>query len=382
MGLRDVNTGQLGVSGSGDTVNAGGVKIESDFIEIYRAFGDRRLTDYKVGTSSNELYIRPHACGYHQVPNISNISNELQAGIKYDIDTQEYTDTELSLYLPKIIKSYSNSPDGNYARRGDVIIISDSANSWNQFNIILNAYSGQKISRRDSIRLSSHSTVTLTVVQTDSEELEWAIRYDTISGYKSGALIDSTYNFENAVRQDIKIGKVQDFNLVKLILFCDEYSPVTQSVINVSCSEILMLNTGDMTRYAVNETNPIYELDTFIDDDVVYMKVIPKTGNKVQFSIKSIGVIKTRSTERVPVYRRLNIHYGSGGRVQIATSIDWNSRVFTQNTYEFGWYTRYVFNQLNVRYKSGGVVDSKLNFGWVNRDEENQQLNINYTVDG
>lgn len=382
MGLRILNTGELGVSGSGDTVNAGGVKIEADSTELYDVFGDQRLRDiYMDGTSDDELYIRPHATGYYQVPEDGSI--ELKSGFKYDINTQDYTDTNLSIQLPEIIQSYTQvtDTDGNYARRGDIIEISDSANSWGQFNLIIIPYGNQTIEQQSQQIVSSQSTVKLTVIRNDSDVLEWAIRYDPVSGYKSGSLVDKTVQLENALSQDILIGKTTDFNVGKFIIFSDEYSPVTQSIINVESCELVLMNTTDMVRYADTNTSKLFTLTPFITDDEVYLRVNPTSSNLTTFSIKSIGVVKDISTERIPVFRRTNIRYGAGGKVLTQAEINFNTRGSVISTFDFEWLTRFVISSLELNYKSGGEVHSHSNISWEIRTDESNTVSINYDIE-
>lgn len=382
MGLRILNTGELGVSGSGDTVNAGGVKIEDDSTELYDVFGDQRLRDiYIAGTSDDELYIRPHATGYYQVPTNDNI--ELRSGFKYDINTQDYTDTTLSVQLPEIIQSYTQvtDNDGNYARRGDIIEISDSANSWGQFNLILKPHGSQTIEQQSQKIISSRSLITLTAIRNDSGVLEWAIRYDPISGYKSSALLDKTVQLENALSHDILIGKTTDFNVGKFIMFADEYSPVSQSIINVESCELVIMNTTEMVRYADNNTTKLFTITPFITDNEVYVRITPMSSNLITFSIKSIGVVKDISTERIPVFRRTNIRYGAGGKVVNQTQIDFNTRGSVSSTFDFEWLTRFVISSLEIEYKSGGFVYSDNNLSWEIRSDESSTVSINYDIE-
>ena len=64
MGLKRLDTGQISVPGSGDTIHDGGNKLHDNFDELYTQFSDKRLD--RVVKNGTEEWITPHGTGYYQ----------------------------------------------------------------------------------------------------------------------------------------------------------------------------------------------------------------------------------------------------------------------------------------------------------------------------
>lgn len=387
MGRQTLNTGEVGISGTGDTINAGGAKLEHNFKEVYSVFGDRRLEGVlKEGTTDDETWIRPYGTGYYQIPSSDELESPLEIGLRYEINSQDYTDTTLAIHLPEIIETYVGKPvDGSYARRGETIEISDSMGSWGQFPLVLIPSSGQLIEGQSSIMVDRPGNQMRLCVMLINGTLQWKIRFDPLYGSVGSSLLEETITIPSNTPITFEVAKASSFKLIKFMIYVNEYSASDLQNVNWSASELLLMSTGDSvitTRFSVVESDDLVTINPYVDNGMIMMEVVPReTTNFMTFTIKTVQTVETRDPIRIPVYRRTNMRWGSGGYVKNTNELNWSTRNESSNALSVDWNTRYIFKQLEFKYKSGGEVSKQTEIDWNTRDEAQEQTQLVWNIE-
>lgn len=353
MGRHTLQTGEVGVSGTGDTINAGGNKLEYNSEELYHYFGDRRLEDVWEDKASGQLAIKLHSMGYYQI--LEADETKLEVGTKYDVNTQDYTDTSHTVTLPEIISAVnSTTAVGDYARRGESIEISDVTRSFDSFPLVIQAFPGQTISGGPEVELDETGDYRLTVIN-DGTNLTWAVFKKVTNDGNAALNVNESVNINTTLPFDIPLFNRNKFTTIKLYTYASEYSASRGQTINWSSSEIiLMVSDTDVftTTYAVNQTAPLVEYSFYIgNDDVVYARLVRgATTNPVAASVSSLAAVRRYTPQRVSVYRRMGLAWQSGGKVGNDLDISWTSRSYTSNDLDIKWSTKYVTKDLEITY--------------------------------
>lgn len=344
MGLRRLSTGEVGVPGSGDTVNAGGQKLRHNFIEAFSAFSDQRLLGEIKNPLTGEEWAEAHSCGYYQVHEPGYYQNTLSTGTLHNIDTSEHTLTTLNLYLPQIIDNYTGKdPNYNYARRGDKIKIIDTANSWNTFPITINAFSGQLINGSSSYTSSeSMSELILTVAQINSVD-QWVVDRNSLTISSSDTPVFNVTKILDPVDDTvIPIASKFSYNVIKLILYFSEYSAATSSTVNrSSCEVFAMINGNEIITVTsnVNETAKISDFGLEIIDNLVCFVGSPLSSNRCTVNISILNSLTAIEPYKFPVKSNLLVRYGSGGWVKDQFALQWASKQYISNQLTVDWET-------------------------------------------
>ncbi|WVX87472.1 baseplate wedge tail fiber protein connector [Vibrio phage EniLVp02] len=328
MGLKRLNTGEVGVPGTGDTVNAGGIKLRDSFDELYLTFGDVRLEG--VIKQDDEEWIRPHATGYYQHLTFDQIqSAPLKAGGLYDINSRLSPFSDMVVNLPRISERLPDDINERVARRGETIVIQDSAGSWYGKSLRLVPHGSDLIEDSPNMEVSeSLKVVTLTVVSRGGV-LQWSARVDDIDGTEGNAIVDTSIEILPGVIGRIPLASVGAYDAMKFSLYVEEYDPDTTMTTNWSASELLTMHddtTAHVVPFATMETADLYTLTVEIQAGYVYLNITPETTRRLTVTLKSQSVIKRTDVFRSPVVAMLPIRYASGGWVSNSTEIQYTTK--------------------------------------------------------
>lgn len=309
MGLRRLSTGEVGIPGSADTVNAGGQKIAGNFHELYNAYGDLQLVGVYKDVEEQEEYITLHTTGYHQRHAITDYANPVATGSMHDIDSSLSIEPILDVQLPEIVKSYTGMDSTkNYARIGDKIEFMDTASSWSVNPIRFSAKVNQFIDSQSTLLVDqSYCKIIFTCI----DDITWTYKIEPIAGIRGKSAIDESVVLDGTGVNFIPLSTTNSYDLLKLIVYASEYSPVSQTSINWSSCEILILNDKTSTvstRYSINETNTVVDIGTTIQDGFIGItatQVNPES--RVLLTVTSVQAIKARGVFRSIVDRKLSI---------------------------------------------------------------------------
>lgn len=301
MGKKILNTGQVSVPGSGDTIHNGGNKIYDNFDELYLAFGDQRLK--AVLASTSEDWITPHATGYFQHFSLSNYVSAVAPGSMHDIES-----TKSAGFFPVRLPIIGTS-NGN-ARRGEKVILQDSAGSWATVRVQVEPSSGQTISGADAngyFQLTESNTIaTFTVVNEDTGNERWEVKIESIAG-SDGAIISKTALVPSTGTTRLDLHIRENYNVIKVLVYVESRNRTTQLITKRSAFEIQVMNTSDSvisTKYGVLNTTendnitecvPVMYLDSLNRSVVAldFTTTEPVT-NDVNVTIKSISSLQQR----------------------------------------------------------------------------------------
>lgn len=311
MGLRRLSTGEVGVAGSADTINAGGQKIVSDFNELYKAYGDHNLLQVIQDPTDSEEYITVHPAGYHQRHALSVYSTPVETGSMHDIDSALYSaGTTLTIKLPTIVSSLTgvSNTSGKYARIGDKIEFQDTADSWSIVPLLFTAATGQTIDGLGTFKMSqSYCRIVLTCTSATA----WSSKIEPISGILGKGAIEKSLVLTSGTTNYIELCNISSYDVLKLVVYAYEYSPSTSSSLNWSSCEMMVLNNQDSTmnsRYAVTETGSFLELGTTIQNGVLWLTAKQLTNSsRVILTVTSVQASKALGVYRSIVDKKMNV---------------------------------------------------------------------------
>lgn len=307
MGRKPLNTGQVSVPGSGDTIHDGGNKLRDNFTELYNAFGDQRLSG--VVKSGSEEWIRPHATGYFQHKPLSFYASALTPGSMYDIDS-----TLSAGYFP--VRLPVIGQQNGQAKRGERIVLQDTISSWGTVPVRVEASSGQSItgsSQDGYYRLNENRLrATFIVVNDELGSERWSVKVESVAG-NEGADINTTQEIPYGGLARVDLHATSSYNTVKVLVYAESVNISDQQVAKRSCFEMHIMNAGGdilSTRYAVmnqNTSGPggtldpedtivdaaptIYTSPTGIDIVAIDFTSTEPNTQKVYVTVKSTGSV-------------------------------------------------------------------------------------------
>lgn len=238
MGRKRLETGEIAVPGSGDTIHDGGNKIYDNFEELYLAFGDQRLN--KVTKSTGEEYITPHATGYYQHLSLSTYASPVASGSMHDIDS-----TYSVSYFPVILPTISQS--NGYARRGEQVVIQDSKGTWGDVPVRVAPASGQSITGANAsgyyMLNENYTKATFVVVDDDSGSERWAVRIEGISG-EVGANVEQSMAVKTGETYRLDLFNVDNYSSIKLMVYAESKNDDTSVIERRTAYEYHILESG------------------------------------------------------------------------------------------------------------------------------------------
>ena len=301
MGRKRLNTGQVSVPGSGDTIHDGGNKLHDNFNELFQAFGDQRLS--RTVKNGTEEWITPHATGYFQHLSLSTYASAVPSGSMHDIDSS------LSAgYFPVILPIIGL--ESGKARRGEKIIIQDSKGSWDAVKVRVSPSSGQAITGSDSdgnyILNESKTVATFTVIDDSIGTERWGVKLSSIDG-NEGAEVSESRLIPSGSAARIDLHNRTNYNSIKVLCYVESRNIDTQVVEKRSTFEMHIMNTPTeviSSRYAVLNTHendslveatPVMYIDAALREKVAidFLSTQPST-NIVSVTVKSAGSIKQK----------------------------------------------------------------------------------------
>lgn len=302
MGRKRVNTGTVGVAGTGDTVNAGGVKIESNFEELYQAFGDQQLFDVEnTSYTDGTTYQTVHPSGFFQHHDYSYYADQIVAGSKHDIKSTDSTDTYFNIYLPVIVSAVNETD--TFIRRGEHIELIDSFGSWGTKFVKLIPAAGQLIDGLSEFVLSEdRKHAILTVVDINGVE-QWVVKDSKLCSIEGSAIFADSIEILGGATTNIATVGVDLYNACKFHLYVEEYNAATATTINWGSSEIYLVNMNTsvmFSEFAIVKTDDLIDITASVKNNYITFTVVPKTTNRLFVTIRTIDVIRKSYSFEAP----------------------------------------------------------------------------------
>lgn len=304
MGRKILNTGQVSVPKSGDTIHAGGEKIKDNFDELYKTFGDQRLVS--TVKNNSEYWIRPHATGYFQHKTLSSYASSVESGSMHDIDST-LSSGNFPVRLPVIGKQ------NGQAKRGERIMIQDTVGSFGTVPVYIYPSSGQAITGANSnggyyILAEDRLRATLVVVNDDVGSERWEVKVESVSGTDAVSIsktVEVQYN--ETVRMDLHART--SYNAVKLLVYAEQIKNADNQIDDRSAFEIQIMHSETdvySTVYSVinqvseameplaNLTPVIYQNSN--GDDIIALDIQSNSDSdhKIRVTIQATGSVQQK----------------------------------------------------------------------------------------
>ncbi|WVX87471.1 baseplate wedge tail fiber protein connector [Vibrio phage EniLVp02] len=302
MGRKRLNTGQVSVPGSGDTIHDGGNKLHDNFDELYLAFGDQRL--FRVAKSGTEEWITPHATGYYQHKQLSEYATPVLSGSMHDINSLNSAG-----HFPVLLPTIGQT--NGAARRGEQVKLQDTSSSWGIVPVKVTPSAGQAITGADStgsVTLNESDTrATLVVVDDAPGSERWALKVESVSGTGGASVNTSVEIPKTGGFSRVDLMETANYNTIKLMIYGESKEDDTGLITRRTVKEILIMHTGEDT-YAVPyaEINSDPGVSVFRVESKVYTNSVgrlivaidiftdePDTQT-VSVAVKSVGSLKQR----------------------------------------------------------------------------------------
>lgn len=313
MGHKRLDTGQVSIPGSGDTIHDGGNKLHDNFNELYRAFGDQRLERRVM--RGDEEWISIHATGYFQHKPLSEYAVAVKSGSMHDIDS-----TLSAGHFPVRLPTIGKLP--GQARRGERVILQDTKGSWSSVPVRVEPASGNNITGSNSsgyLVLNEDKRIcTLTVVNDDIGFERWDYKVESIGGIENAIVSTSVQIPASGTPARVDLYNTANYNAIKVMVYAESILIATSAVEKRTAYELHLMHTDtdvisthhnvinwnttgsggsvDMTdviaipspvKYTNNSNNQMVAID-FTSDEPVTHKVI--------VSVKSVGSISQKLT--------------------------------------------------------------------------------------
>lgn len=321
MGRERLHTGEVGLPGTGDTINAGGVKLRNNMEELFATYSDHRLMDVVKDATEDEVWALIHSACYYQHYPLSHFADEIDSGRCYDIDSSL---GDWNIKLPEIVTNIPLVNDKKFARRGERINFQDSAKSWPESPVTVTAYAGQTIEGKSSVTINEPFRHIDFIAGKDGN---WLMKATAISGKSGKALIDKTVTIINTTER-IEIGSVDSYDSVKLMVYAEQYDAALLKNTNWSSSEMLLLNNQHelyMTQFAVSETASLYSIAPVVVDEIMYLDVTPNPGvTRLNFTLHSIQVVKQSALFQFPVRKSSIMPWSVRTTVSSQSALDYD----------------------------------------------------------
>lgn len=271
-----IDTGEAGNASTGDSLYDGGVKINSNFYEIYNAFGDWRLSDNEdEGAGLQKI----HATGYYQkYPITYYTSGPIELGTKHDIDT---TDNPLTITLPN-------------GKQGEMVEFRDSKGTWGTNSVFITPQAGEGINGdSQTVELKNPNSVVLFTCTDDTVgSVNWTYKIVPLGGDYS-VPVNQTIEVTNVTDQTFPLFDADMYNGVKLMVYASDLNGNNKSI-----SEVLMMVDADgiiTDEYSIiNKGQTPYTVTWFISGDSV-LATVSTTLTRITFTVKVIETIKVES---------------------------------------------------------------------------------------
>lgn len=302
MGRKRLNTGQVSVPGSGDTIHDGGNKLHDNFDELYRAFGDQRLERVFKGANQEE-WITPHGAGYFQHYPLSRYASAVASGSMHDIDSSISAG-----HFPVILPAIGLTNTG--AKRGERVIIQDSANSWGSVEVRVSSSAGQSITGSNDegkYILNENSTVaTFTVIDDTPGSERWGVKINNLAG-NEGAEVETSRGIPFGTTARVDLHYQSNYNSIKVLVYAESKNIDTTLIDKRTCYEMHVMNTPDSVfsaTYSVLNTNEndviaIATPVSYRDSNGRFKIALDFTTNEpithaVTVTVKSVGSLKQK----------------------------------------------------------------------------------------
>lgn len=302
MGRKRLNTGELSVPGSGDTIHDGGNKLHDNFDELYLAFGDQRL--FRVAKSGTEEWITPHATGYYQHKQLSEYATPVLSGSMHDINSLNSAG-HFPVLLPTIGQTNGE------ARRGEHVCLQDSASSWGIVPVKVSPAAGQAVRGADStgamVLSESDTRATFVVIDDTPGSERWAVKVESVAGAAGAAVNTSVKIPKNGGFSRVDLMETVNYNAIKLLVYGESKNDDTGVIDRRTVKELLIMHTGEDTfavPYAVinSETGvEVFRVDTKVYSNSVGRLIVAidiytdePTTHTVSVAVKSVGSLKQR----------------------------------------------------------------------------------------
>lgn len=304
MGRKLLNTGQVAVPKSGDTIHFGGKKIKDNFTELYMTFGDQRL----ISTVKNntEYWIIPHATGYFQHKSLSSYAAAVKSGSMHDINST-LSSGHFPVRLPVIGKQ------NGQAKRGERIMIQDSIGSFGSTPVYIYPSSGQAITGANSdggyyILAENQLRATLVVVNDDAGSERWSVKVDSISGTDDvnvSKTVDVVYNDTKRIDLHARTS----YNAIKIMVYVESVLLSDDTIDDRSAFEMQIMHSANdvySTVYTViNQNSPdmeplvnatpiIYQNSGGNDIIALDLSSNSDSDHKLRVSIQSTGSVQQK----------------------------------------------------------------------------------------
>lgn len=300
---RLIDTGVTGVEGTGDTLNAGGIKLNADLNSVYNVFGDYRL--YKTDTAQGDQIMTLHARGYPQKHTRAYYAggenpsgNPVEHGSFHDISVTRGGIADLTLNLPT-----------GYGHQGEYIEIINTDGSvgfgaGKEF-IIRTSGAGDTISGfGTSMKIQKpYFRIVLWVQNSAATGSTWMYRMESLYGSEETAYSAKISTLAPGNNRTIQLFNKSLYSTIKQLVFVTQQG----SNVNQECAEVLMLvnntNNNDnqvyYTEYARLRTdapgNPaedlLYDITYFINNGVVNATVTNRSSVAIDVTFKSVSAI-------------------------------------------------------------------------------------------
>jgi hypothetical protein len=246
-----IDVGEIGNASTGDILHTGGVKINTDFNNIYNTFGDQRLSALTGELTGQKL----HATGYYQKFTDADQNTAVELGSLVDVDT-----TTGSIVLTTV--------RGKLGEGIEIINSNGSISATNYLEIrIVDNFAGQA---GTTLRIVTPFTrILLWCIRDTNSVSTWDYSIESMFGDKRVPL-NRTYNISNVAR-DIPVVYQGQYSLVKLLV-----TAVNNNETIYKASEYLVFIDNQArkiysTEYAVirrgqaTDEDEIYSLDFKFD---------------------------------------------------------------------------------------------------------------------
>lgn len=243
-----IDVGIAGDETTGDTLFAGGIKINAMFSEIYNALGKQ---------NSNPQLI--YATGYYQTPKPSFFNFPVNPGTQVNVDTRNGS---ITIKLPN-------------GKIGDMIKIRDIYGSWTNSPVTIQPDGVETIDGSiDPIELGIKFLDVVFVCTDDTPgSVNWTYSLSKLN-VRDLRLIEETFSITPTTPVTYRIGTVADFTSFKLLVTGRQSSGGT----SVTSSEIHLAQDGTThvyTESAVLSTGGtrVYDIDFSIQSGDVLMTI-------------------------------------------------------------------------------------------------------------
>lgn len=269
-----IDTGIKNNPSTGDVLNDGGVKINSVIDDVYNKFGDTRLNAVGHGIGKQVI----HATGYYQKYPTLYYTRVLEHGSMHDLDT---TLSAITARLPK-------------AKIGECIEIINSNGSVNDSkHIRIQCSSTDSFidGAMERYFRSPNLRIILWGVSDENGVGKWDYKVEDMYS-KDLTPVDTTLMVQTT-GTTIDIANLEDYNVIKFLIYFNDGNK------GLSKSSEVMLHINPQKRevlhseYAVvsNVQTEMFELNFFLEGDVIKLTIKTNMGNNSVFKIRAIETL-------------------------------------------------------------------------------------------